>query len=120
MAVVYKGKHHRNPSGCNNKAKWILSKVEWNKTAAIKLVERITAEMPEGKQRTSWYIALGIALAMYDDARHRDMIVANVINQYINRHINVLSHYILDCATSLRDYIKQVAASDIINQQKVE
>ena len=120
MAVVYKGKHHRNPSGCNNKAKWILSEVEWNKTAAIKLVVGITSEMPEGKQRTSWYIALGIALAMYDDARQRDMIVANVINKYIHRHINVMPHYMLDYATSLRDYIKQEVASDIINQQKVE
>ena len=30
MAVVYKGEHHKNPSGLHNKVKWILSKSNWN------------------------------------------------------------------------------------------
>ena len=30
MAVVYNGKHHRNPSGLHNKVKWILSESKWN------------------------------------------------------------------------------------------
>ncbi len=30
MAVVYKGKHHRNPSGLHNKVRWILSESNWN------------------------------------------------------------------------------------------
>lgn len=109
MAVVYKGKHRRNPSGCNNKAKWLLSETKWNKTEAIRLVERITAEMPEGKWRASWYIALGIALAMHEEARRWYLAVAKAIDDYVNRHINVMPHYILDNATSLRDYIREEA-----------
>ena len=107
MAVVYRGKHHRNPSGCNNKAKWILSETKWNKIRAIKLVAHITAKMPEGKQRTSWYIALGTALAMHNEARVYDLTVARAIDNYINKHGNAMPHYILDNATSLRDYIRQ-------------
>ena len=107
MAVVYKGKHHKNPSGCNNKAKWILSETKWNKTEAIKLVEHITSEMSEGKQRSSWYVALGIALSMHNEARVYDFTVARAIDNYINRHCNTMPHYILDYATSLCDYIRQ-------------
>lgn len=107
MAVVYRGKHHRNPSGCNNKAKWILSETKWNKIKAIRLVEHITSGMPEGKQRSSWYVALGIALNLHNEARIYDLTVAKAIDNYVNRHCNTMPHYILDHATSLRDYIRQ-------------
>lgn len=113
MAVVYKGKHHRNPSGCNNKAKWILSETKWNKTEAIKLVEHITSKMLEGKQRTSWYVALGIALSIYEESRLYDILAAKNIDSYIDRHGNALPHYILDYATSLLDYIKQEVRNGI-------
>ena len=113
MAVVYKGKHHRNPSGCNNKAKWILSEAKWNKSSAIRLVNNIMSKMSNNKQRTSWYVALGIALAMHEKARLNDISVAKTINSYINRHHNVIPHYILDYATSLCDYIRKEASNGI-------
>lgn len=113
MSVVYKGKHHRNPSGCNNKAKWILSETKWNRAGAIRLVNNIMPKMSDSKQRTSWYVALGIALAMYEESRLNDIIVAKVIERYINRHYNVMPHYILDYATSLCDYIRKEASNGI-------
>lgn len=84
-----------------------MSETKWNKTKAIRLVEHITSKMPEGKQRTSWYVALGTALAMHEEARLYDIAVAKAIDNYIDRHGNVLPHYVLDDATSLRDYIRQ-------------
>ena len=113
MAVVYKGKHHRNPSGCNNKAKWILSETKWNKSSAIRLVNNIMSKTLDSKQRTSWYVALGIALAMHEKARLNDISVAKVIERYINRHYNVMPHYILGYATSLCDYIRKEVSNGI-------
>ena len=107
MAVNHEGKHHRNPSGCNNKAKWILSQTKWDKTAAIKLVEHITFRLPEGKARTSWYIALGIALAMHEEARLYDVAVAKAVDNYIDRHGNTMTCYIFECALEFRDYIRK-------------
>ena len=31
MAFTFRnGEHHRNPSGCHNKVKWILSQCKWD------------------------------------------------------------------------------------------
>ena len=105
MAVVYKGKHHRNPSGCSNKANWLLSQTKWNISEATKLVRHITADMPQGEQRISWFVALGIAVTKDEAARCKDIAAARVIDNYISRHSSTMPHYILDYATSLRDYI---------------
>lgn len=110
MAVTHKGKHHRNPSGCNNKAKWLLSETKWDKTETIKLVTHITFDMPEGKQRTSWYVALGRALAMHEEARRYEIALAKAIDKYIVSHR--MTHYIVECALDFRDHILKEAKND--------
>lgn len=56
MAVMYKGKYHRNPSGFHNKVKWLLSKSKWDKQKLFEIAENIQVS------REYPYITLGIVL----------------------------------------------------------
>lgn len=56
MAVTYKGKYHRNPSGFHNKVKWLLSESKWDLQKLYEVAECIQVS------RVYPYITLGIVL----------------------------------------------------------
>ena len=59
MAFTYKHKHHRNPSGCHNKVRWLLSLSKydikklkrWLKRKGYKIINN---QLQNGKQSDSW------------------------------------------------------------------
>jgi len=77
MAFTFRnGEHHRNPSGCHNKVKWILSQCGWDKESVEKFVANfIGSELLErnypnpnhkGQRNQKWFnrwmVALSVAL----------------------------------------------------------
>lgn len=77
MAFTFRnGEHHRNPSGCHNKVKWILSQCKWDKESVKKFVtnfigsELLERDYPnpnhKGQRNQKWFngwmVALNIAL----------------------------------------------------------
>ena len=54
----YKLEHHRNPSGFNNKAKWICSKSEWNIDKFHELYKHIVIS---DENESSWEHAFTLA-----------------------------------------------------------
>ena len=46
--MVYNGKHHRNPSGHNNRVKWLLSMCNWNSAHLGDVFQYIKDPTPQG------------------------------------------------------------------------
>lgn len=57
-------KHHRNPSGFNNKVKWLLSESKRNLILFEEIKQRITRYPTRTKAGESWEAALFIASQM--------------------------------------------------------
>lgn len=55
MALTYKGKHHRNPSGFNNKVRWLLSTCHHSKKELSNLIDEKNQDLQIVKNdRISW------------------------------------------------------------------
>lgn len=65
LVALINGEHHRNPSGCHNKVKWILSQCKYNRKAVEKLYSRFrNGELlciKNAASHESWYDAFLIA-----------------------------------------------------------
>lgn len=100
MSVIYKGVHHRNPSGKNNKINWLLSEAKWD---ADKL-DSVLKDVEHGDS-VSWDVVHAMAYAKILHARDLDRELIEALDRYIATH-NV-PHYILDHVSSLQDYIRE-------------
>ena len=103
MAVVYRGKHHRNPSGRNNKIKWLLSEGKWN----YKEMQRVIANVQrENKDKDDWNVILALAELRRLHAIDLDRQVITDLKEYLKRHKGC-PHYIEDDISSILSYIKE-------------
>lgn len=102
MAVVYRGKHHRNPSGRRNKIKWLLSEGKWN----LGEMERIVTSIVRENKSEDWYVILAHAERYRLHAIDLDNQVITVLKEYLKRHKNC-PHYIEDDVSSILSYIKE-------------
>lgn len=103
MAVTYKGKHHRNPSGRRNKIKWLLSVSKWNPREMKRVVANIQRE---NKDQVKWDVILAIAELHRLHAIDLDRQVVTDLKEYLKRHKNC-PHYIEDNISSILSYIKE-------------
>ena len=95
MAVVYKGKHHRNPSGRNNKIKWLLSIGKWNP----KEMEHIYSDVLWENNPKNWVAILALAELRRLHAIDLDRQVITDLKEYLKRHKDC-PHYIEDDISS--------------------
>ena len=102
MAVTYKGKHHRNPSGRNNKVNWLLSQAKWNECELRRVYKQVIHENP-GKH---WHVVYALAVLQINNAIHKDVALYDELCNFVKRHPG-LPHYVLDNITSLQYYMKQ-------------
>lgn len=102
MAVVYKGKHHRNPSGRRNKIKWLLSIGKWNE----KEMERIYSDVLWENDPKNWVTVLACAELLRLNAIEKDRQVVIDLKEYLKRHKGC-PHYIEDNISSILSYIKE-------------
>lgn len=102
MAVTYRGKHHRNPSGRNNKIKWLLSVGKWN-PKEMKCV--VTSVIRETKD-TEWYQIFAHAELHRRHVIALDRQVITDLKEYLKRHKSC-PHYIKDDISSILSYIKK-------------
>lgn len=109
MAVVYKGKHHRNPSGRNNKIKWLLSVGKWNPNE----MERIYSIVLRENDPKHWKYLNGLAELRIQHAIDLDRQVVTDLKEYLKRHKSC-PHYIKDNISSILSYIKECNYSEEI------
>lgn len=102
MAVVYKGKHHRNPSGRNNKIKWLLSIGKWNP----KEMERVYSSVLWENDPKNWVAVLALAELRRLHAIDLDRQFVTDLKEYLKRHKGC-PHYIKDNISSILSYIKE-------------
>lgn len=100
MAVVYKGVHHRNPSGRNNKIKWLLSEAKWD---ACKLCD-VLKDVEHGDS-TDWFHVKALAYLKIQLEAEKDSELILALDRLIETHR--MPHYILMCVCDLQDYIKK-------------
>lgn len=103
MAVIYKGKHHRNPSGRNNKIKWLLSISKWDP----KEMERIFTNVLRENDPKHWYQVYALAELHRLHAIDLDRQVITDLKEYLKRHRDC-PLYIEDNISSILSYIKEV------------
>lgn len=101
MAVVYNGKHHRNPSGRNNKIKWLLSMGKWN----YQEMERVYTNVLRENNPKDWGCILGLAELQRLHVIDLDRQVIRDLKEYLKRHRGC-PHYIEDNISSILSYIK--------------
>lgn len=102
MAVVYRGKHHRNPSGRRNKIKWLLSMGKWNP----KEMERVFSNVLRENDPKHWAHLDAVAEAHRLHAIDLDRQVVTDLKEYLKRHKGC-PHYIEDDISSILSYIKE-------------
>lgn len=102
MAVTYKGKHHRNPSGRNNKVKWLLSVGKWNP----KEMERVFSSVLRENDPEHWKYLNALAELRIQHAIDLDRQVVTDLIEYLKRHKGC-PHYIEDDISSILSYIKE-------------
>ena len=100
MPVVYKGKHHRNPSGRNNKIKWLLSEGKWNP----KEMERVVANVVRETKDKNWYMILALAELRRLHAIDLERQVITDLKEFLKRHKGC-PPYIRDEVASIISYI---------------
>lgn len=103
MALVYKGKHHKNPSGRNNKIKWLLSVSKWNPKEMERVITNVQRENPD---RDDWHIIFALAELHRLHAIDLDRQVITDLKEYLKRHKGC-PHYIKDNISSILSYIKE-------------
>lgn len=102
MAVVYKDKHHRNPSGRRNKIKWLLSMGKWNE----KEMERIYSDVLWENNPKNWVTVLAHAELLRLHAIELDRQVITDLKEYMKRHKGCPPYIEASIATIL-SYIKE-------------
>lgn len=102
MAVTYRGKHYRNPSGRNNKVKWLLSVGKWNPRE----MERVVANVVRETKDKDWFVILGLAELRRLHAIDLDRQVMTDLKEYLKRHKGC-PHYIEDDISSILSYIRE-------------
>lgn len=102
MAVIYRGKHHRNPSGKRNKINWLLSTGKWNPREMERIVTNVVRETKD----TEWYKVLALAELCRLHAIDLDRQVITDLKEYLKRHKGC-PHYIEDNISSILSYIKE-------------
>lgn len=102
MAVIYKGKHHRSPSGMNNKIKWLLSISKWNPRE----MERVVANVVRETRNRGWYVVLALAELRRLHAIDLDRQVVTDLKEYLKRHKGCPS-YVRSSIAAILSYIKE-------------
>lgn len=92
MALTYKGKHHRNPSGFKNKVKWLLSESKWNRTEMAEIVAYIDHE-----KYKNWYAVYATALLNLEQTEKGDRNLRKLLVQWNKRNRNRLAQEDKDC-----------------------
>ena len=116
MAVVYRGKHHRNPSGRNNKVKWLLSVSKWNPRE----MERVVTNVVRETKNKDWYVILALAELLRLHAIDLDRQIITDLKEYLKRHKDC-PHYIEDDISSILSYIKESDYSlEVTNDKRTE
>lgn len=100
--MMYKGIHHRNPSGRHNKTKWLLSEAKWN----LKSIDEIYATVCKENDSTSWNVAYALAMCRIRENIQTTKDLIEDIKAWQNRHKSC-PHYIDDCISSLLDYMRE-------------
>lgn len=75
MALRYKGEHHRNPSGFNNKVRWLLSTCHHSKMELSRLIDIDNPDLQVVKDDDvscqSWIAAYYVARLELDKEKRR-------------------------------------------------
>jgi len=82
MAVTYNKKHHRNPSGLNNKVKWMLSESKWDKNKLSDIFNKVYSENSD----SNWPVAYSYALMEIAKVSDFDTSLVEGLSYYIKRN----------------------------------
>ena len=102
MSVVYKGKHHRNPSGRRNKINWLLSMSRWNPREMGRVFTNVLRE----NDPKYWAQVDVLAELRRLHAINLDRQCVTDLKEYLKRH-KYCPHYIKDNILSILSYIKE-------------
>ena len=114
MAVVYHGKHHKNPSGRENKIRWLLSKGKWNP----KEMERVFTNVLRENDPKHWYQIDALAEIRRLHAIDLDRQVITDLKKYLKRHKDC-PHYIKDSIAAILSYIRECDYSLEVTHGKI-
>ena len=114
MAVVYHGKHHKSPSGRENKIRWLLSISKWNP----KEMERVFTSVLRENEPRHWDQIYELAELRRLHAIDLDRQVITDLKEYLKLHKGC-PHYIEDNISSILSYIKECDYSLEVTHGKV-
>ena len=103
MALTYKGKHHRNPSGFKNKVKWLLSESKWNQTEMSKIVESI-----DNEKYHNWSVVLAAAYIQVELRKASDLTLCKKLVEWQKRNRNSLSEEASACLSKAMRIIREM------------
>ena len=103
MALTYKGKHHRNPSGFKNKVRWLLSESKWDFAEMRRIVKSIDHE-----KYHNWFAVLAAAYLQIELRREGDIHLWKMLRAWQKRNRNSLSEEDSACLSKTMRIIRKM------------
>ena len=100
--MIYKGIHHRNPSGRHNKIHWLLSEAQWN----LKRLHKVYAVVCKENDSINWSVAYALAMCRIRENIQTTQNLIKDIKTWQNKHKDC-PNYISDALSSVIDYMRE-------------